>query len=151
MKFNYQARTKEGEIKSGIVEASSRDAAFNVLKARELFPTILEEISTPFYARKLDILERATKKDIVIFSRQLSIMIKSKVSLTETLRTIAKQTKKANFREKILNIVEEIEGGSTLSDAFALYPKLFTPFYINMVKSGEASGKLNEIFLHLAA
>lgn len=150
MKFNYQARTKEGESKSGIVEASNREAAFAALKAKDLFVTILEEVSIPIYARKLEFLERVTSKDIVVFSRQLSIMIKSKVPLVETLRTIAAQTRKLGFREKILKIVEEIEGGSTLSKAFALYPKLFTPFYINMVKSGEASGKLNEIFLHLA-
>ena len=150
MKFNYQARTKEGESKSGIVEASNREAAFAALKAKDLFVTILEEVSIPIYARKLEFLERVTSKDIVVFSRQLSIMIKSKVPLVETLRTIAAQTRKLGFREKILKIVEEIEGGGTLSKAFALYPKLFTPFYINMVKSGEASGKLNEIFLHLA-
>ncbi len=150
MKFNYQARTKEGLSQSGIVEASSRDAAFKALRNYGLYVTMLEEISTPFYARKLDFLERANKKDIVVFSRQLAIMIKSKVPLVETLRTIAKQTRKSNFRDKISKIAEEVEGGAPLSKAFALYPGLFTPFYINMVRSGEASGKLNEIFVHLA-
>ncbi|MBU3942962.1 type II secretion system F family protein [Patescibacteria group bacterium] len=150
MKYNYQARTPEGESKAGIVEASNREAAFVTLKSKNLFVTVLKEISIPFYARKLDFLERVTNKDIVIFSRQLSIMIKSRVPLVETLRTIAKQVRKTGFREKIFKIVEEVEGGSPLSKAFALYPKLFSPFYLNMVKSGEASGKLNEIFLHLA-
>ncbi len=150
MKYNYQARTQEGESRIGIVEASNREAAFVTLKSKDLFVTILEEVSTPFYAKKLEFLERVTNKDVVIFSRQLSIMIKSRVPLVETLRTIAKQVRKAGFRDKIFKIVEEIEGGSPLSKAFALYPKIFSPFYLNMVKSGEASGKLNEIFLHLA-
>lgn len=150
MKFNYQARTKTGEIQSGLVEASSREAAFNVLKSHGLYVTILEKIALPFYARRLKFLERATRKDIVLFSRQLSIMIKSKVPVVETLRTIARQIRKPVFREKILKIAEEVEGGIPLSKAFSIYPKLFSPFYINMVKSGEASGKLSEIFIYLA-
>jgi type IV pilus assembly protein PilC len=150
MKFNYQARTKEGEVQSGVVEASNREAAFGILKSHGLFVTALEKISIPFYAQKLKIFERITKKDVVIFSRQLSIMLKSKVPVVETLRTIAKQMRKQNFKEKILRITEQVEGGSPLSKSFALYPKLFSTFYVNMVKSGEASGKLSEIFLYLA-
>jgi len=150
MKFNYQARTNAGDVRVGVIEASSRDSAFTTLKSHGLYVTALEEIELPFYAQKLNIFERVTKKDIVVFSRQLSIMIKSKVPLVETLRTIAKQIRKTTFKEKITKVAEEIEGGSTLSKSFAIFPKVFSPFYINMVKSGEASGKLNEIFSHLA-
>ncbi|MBU2545228.1 type II secretion system F family protein [Patescibacteria group bacterium] len=150
MKFNYQARTKMGDIKTGVVEASTRDAAFKVLKSHGLYVTILEEASMPFYAKKVGLMEIITKKDIVIFSRQLAIMIKSKVPIVETLKTIAKQTRKHKFKDAILKIAEEVEGGSTLSKSFSLYSKLFSPFYINMIKSGEVSGKLSEIFLHLA-
>lgn len=151
MKFNYQARTKTGEIQTGFVEASSREAAFNVLKTHGLYVTALEETGAiPFYARKLKFFERTTKKDVVLFSRQASIMFKSNVPIVETFRTIAKQTKKAVFKEKILKLAEEIEGGTSLSKALSMHPKLFSPFYINMVKSGEASGKLSEVFMYLA-
>ena len=139
-----------GDVKTGVVEASTRDVAFKVLKSHNLYVTILEEAELPFYARKVGLLERVSKKDIVVFSRQLAIMIKSKVPIVETLKTIAKQTRKHKFKESIFKIAEEVEGGSTLSEAFSIYPKLFSPFYINMIKSGEASGKLSEIFLHLA-
>ena len=150
MKFNYQARTKEGEMQTGVVEASDREAAFGILKAHGLYVTILERIAIPFYAQKLKFFERVSNKDIVIFSRQLSIMLKSKVPVVETLRTIAKQMRKESFKEKILKITEQIEGGAPLSKSFAIYPKLFSTFYINMVKSGEASGKLSDIFIYLA-
>ena len=84
MIFNYQARTKEGEIQSGTVEASSRETAITLLQKNKLFVTFLEETAAePFYARKLKILERVTGKELVIFSRQLSIMFQSKVSLME--------------------------------------------------------------------
>ncbi len=151
MKFNYQARTKKGEIQTGVIEASNREAAFNVLKAHGLYVTALEETAVaPFYAKKLKIFERVSKKDVVLFSRQLSIMFKSNVPLIETFRTIARQTKKSTFQEIILNITRDVEGGMSLSKALASHPKLFSGFYVSMVKSGEASGKLTEVFAYLA-
>ncbi len=150
MKFNYQARTKTGGIQAGVVEASTKEAAFEILKNYGLYITVLEEAVVPIYARKLKIFERITNKDIVLLSRQLAIMFKSKVPLIETFQTIAKQAKNNNFREKILKISQEVEGGMSLSAALSLYPKLFSTFYISMVKAGEASGKLTDIFLYLA-
>lgn len=150
MRFNYQARTKTGEIQSGIVEASAKEGAFDILKARGVYVTALEEIVTPIYAKKLKIFEKIKNKEIVAFSRQLAIMFKSRVPLIETFQTLAKQTKNTSLREKIFRISEEMEGGTSLSSALSLYPKIFSPFYINMVKSGEASGKLTDVFLYLA-
>ncbi|PIS40289.1 MAG: hypothetical protein COT32_00555, partial [Candidatus Nealsonbacteria bacterium CG08_land_8_20_14_0_20_36_22] len=151
MRFNYQARNKTGEIQTGIVEASSRETAFNVLKTHGLYVTVLEGTETvPFFAKKLKFFERVTKKDIVLFSRQASIMFKSNVPIVETFKAIAEQTRKSVFKEKILKLGEEIEGGTSLSKTLSIYPKLFSPFYINMVKSGEASGKLSDVFIYLA-
>jgi type II secretory pathway component PulF len=151
MKFNYQSRTKTGEVQTGIVEASNREAAFKVLKTHGLYVTVLEEVATPIYASKIKFFERISSRDIVVFSRQLAIMFKSKVPFTEIFQTLAQQTKNVSFKEKILRLSEEVEGGTSLSNALALYPKLFSPFYVSMVKSGEASGKLTEVFLYLAS
>jgi len=151
MKYNYQARTREGRVQTGIVEASSREAAFDVLKNHGLYVTALEESKeAPFYAKNLALFAKASKKDVVVFSRQVSIMLKSNVPIVESFRTIAKQSKKADLKEKILKIAEGIEGGDPLSKALAIYPRLFSTFYINMVKAGEASGKLSDVFLYLA-
>lgn len=150
MKFNYQARTKKGKIKSGIVDASTKEAAFEVLKEKGLYVTAIEEYSPPIYAKKLKIFERVSRKDVVHFSRQLAIMFQSKVPLVESFRTLAKQTDNETFKEKILDIAQEIEGGVQLSKALGKYPKIFSKFYVSMVKSGEASGKLTEVFNYLA-
>jgi len=151
MKYNYQARTRDGKVQTGIIEASNREAAFNVLKTHDLYVTALEEsIDLPFYAKKMSLFAKASKKDIVLFSRQISIMLKSNVPIVESFRTIARQSKKIDLREKILKIAESIEGGNPLSKSLSLYPKLFSTFYINMVKAGEASGKLSDVFLYLA-
>lgn len=151
MKYNYQARTRDGKVQTGVVEASSREAAFNVLKTHDLYVTALQEsIDVPFYAKQMSLFAKANKKDVVLFSRQVSIMLKSNVPIVESFRTIARQSKKVDLREKILKIAESIEGGDPLSKALAHYPRLFTSFYINMVKAGEASGKLSDVFLYLA-
>ena len=150
MRFIYQARTKKGKIKTGTIEAFDKSTAFSILKSYGLYIVSLEEMVTPFYAREIKIFERIKKRDLVSFSRQLAIMFKSQVPLVEALQAIAKQTPKKVFREKILKISEEVEGGTSLSAAFSLFPDVFPPFYISMIKSGEASGKLVDVFLYLA-
>lgn len=150
MRFNYQARTKSGDIQSGTIEASTREAAFNLLKSYNLYLTALEEVAPPFYARKIRFFERISKKEIVVLSRQLAIMFKSEIPLIEILQTLAKQTGNPSLREKILDMIEKVEGGAPLSKTFGLYPKIFSPFYISMIKSGEASGKLSDVFVYLA-
>src|SRR4030042_462538 len=150
MKFNYQGRTKEGESRVGQVEASSKDAAINLLQKYDLYVPFLEESKPPIYAKKIKIFENISRKDVVLFSRQLSIMFKSKVSLIEALRVLASQMKNADFKEKVFEISEEVEAGTSFSKAISKYPKIFSSFYVSMVKSGEVSGKLSEVLSYLA-
>jgi len=150
MKFNYQARTKKGEIQAGVVEASSKEAAILLLQKYGLYITYLEEVKVPFYAWEVKIFKRISSRDIVLFSRQLSIMFSSRVSLVEALVTIASQTKNLEFRERILDLSREVEGGSAFSKALSRHPQIFSSFYISMVKSGETSGKLSESLSYLA-
>ena len=86
MKFNYQARTKNGKVQTGTVEASSKEVALVLLQKHALFITLLEEAGiAPIWARKIKFFERVSRKEVVIFTRQLAIMFKSKVSLNEAL------------------------------------------------------------------
>lgn len=151
MKFNYQARTKAGEVQTGIVEASSREAALDLLQRAQLFVTILEEAERgPFYAKKIKLFGGVSKKDLVAFSRQLSLMFKSRISLVQALGTLADQTKGREFKEKITLISEDIEGGDSLSRSLERFPKIFSSFFVSMVKSGEASGTLSQSLDYLA-
>lgn len=150
MRFNFQARTKTGEIQTGIVEASSKEAAIELLKSHNLFVTSLKEAVTPFYAREIRIFKKSSRREIVALSRQIAIMFKSEIPLIEIFITLAKQTTNPYLKEKILGIIERVEGGMPLSKAFSFYPEIFNRFYIAMVKSGEAAGKLSEVFNYLA-
>lgn len=142
MKFNYQARTKEGEIRIGQVEAFSKEAAVALLQRHGLYPTFVEETKVPFYAREVRLFKRISVRDIVIASRELAIMFRSGVPFIEALNAIAKETKNPKVKEIFLDLSREVEGGTTLSAALSKYPDVFSPFYISMVKSGEISGEL---------
>ena len=151
MKFEYQARTKNGEMRTGTVEAVSREGAVLLLQRYGFFLTQLEEIeSAPFYTKKIRLFDKASRKDLVMFSRQLSIMFRSEVPLVESLRTLANQSKKEDFREKVIKLSERIEGGISFSQALSSYPDLFDSFYINIVRSGESAGKLSDALGYLA-
>ncbi len=151
MNFNYQARTEDGQIQSGVVEASSREVAIDLLQKQDLYVTVLEEAGrSPAYAKKISIFGGISRKDVVLFSRQLSIMFKAKVSLVEALGVLSEQTQNSDLKEKIMIISEEVEGGTAFSEALSRHPKLFSLFYIAMVKAGEASGKLSESLDYLA-
>jgi len=151
MKYNYQARTKKGEVQTGIVEASSREAAIVLLRKYGLYVTILEEATAlPIYAKRLKLFEGITRQDIVLFSRQLSIMFKSKVPLVESLNVLSGQTRNLDLKERILDLSEEVEGGTSFSGALSRHPEIFSSFYISMVKAGEVSGTLSESLEYLA-
>ena len=150
MKFNYQARTKKGEVRTGRVEASSKETAATLLQKHDLYVTFLEEAAPPIYAKRIKFFEKISKKDIVLFSRQLAIMFQSKVPLVESLRVLSAQAKNTNFREKIIKISEEVEAGTPFSKTLSKYPDVFSSFYIAMVRSGEVSGKLSEVLDYLA-
>ena len=150
MKFDYQARTKQGEIYTGIIEASSKEAAVSLLRDQGLFPTFLEESTMPVYAQQISLFSKVTKKDIVIFSRQLAIMFKSNISLVESLKAISQEIKNNTFKENILTISEDVEAGTLFSKALSRYPKIFSFFYVSVIKSGEISGKLTQSLEYLA-
>ena len=150
MKFVYQSRTKDGQIQSGVVEASSKEGALNLLQGYGLYVTGLEESNVPVYSRKIEIFKGISAKSLVLFTRQLSILIQADVPLVESLRTLALQTTKTSFRELIQEIGEKVEEGTPLSQAIAAYGSVFSPFFVGIVKAGEASGKLPESLEYLA-
>ncbi len=151
MKFNYQARTKNGLVQVGVVEVASKKEAVSVLQKEGLIVTYLESVEQrPFYLKQFEFFNRTKKKDIMIFCRQMALMLKSGVTLVDSLKSLAIQTTKPIFQKQILEISNEVEGGLYFSDALAKFPKVFSNFFINIIKSGEASGRLSETLNYLA-
>ncbi len=151
MKYTYQARSEEGKVEAGTVEASSKEAAALILQKYNIYVTSLKEQSPGLSRIKnLHFFEKVTKKDLAIFSRQLAVMMQARVPVTQSLKGLAAQIKKEGFREKILKVSQMIEEGNSLSQAFGTYPDVFNIFYVSLVKTGEASGKISESLYYLS-
>ncbi len=151
MKFEYKARTKKGKIQTGTISAFSREAAANLLQKYNLYATSLKEVKTKVFLRKkLKFFKKISKKELAIFSRQLAVMLDSRVPVVQSFLSLASQAGSVEFKEKIIKISELVEEGNSLSEAFAYYPKVFNIFYISLIKSGEASGKISESLYYLS-
>jgi len=151
MEFNYTVKTKQGETQSSVIEANNSRAALEALQARNLIVLSLEpSTKMPFFAKRLPIFERVKAKDIVIFTRQLATLVSAQVPLLVALQALAKQTESEHFRNVILEVSADVEGGLVLSRALGKHPKVFSIFVVNMIKPGEASGNLENALNYLA-
>jgi type IV pilus assembly protein PilC len=151
MKFNYKARTKEGELQVGTVESASREAAANILLSHGLFVLSVEKIKeNAWYDRLADFFERAKAGDVMIFTRQFATLLASQVPLGDSLRNLYAQTEKPVLKQVIGEIRSDVESGFSLSQALGRHPGVFSEFYVNMVKSAEVTGRLGEVLDFLA-
>lgn len=150
-KFNYSARTREGELKSGVIEASSKEAAVSVLQRHNFIVVSLQAINEiPIWKRSFKFLQKVKSRELVIFSRQFATLIESQIVILEALRTLVDQTTNPYFKEKLTDVANEVEGGSLLSEALRKHPKIFSGLYVSMVRSGEASGNLHQALKNVA-
>jgi len=151
MKFKYVVLDANNRRKKGFVKAENRKTAIGILKKRNLKVISLElEHGFLILDQISGLWEGVSAKDFVIFSRQLAILIDSNVPLLQALRAIAAQTESNYLSGKIHEIIADIEGGSSISEALGKHPKTFSHFYINMVKAGEVSGNLQKSLNDLA-
>lgn len=151
MLFQYKAVTAEGENRAGSIEATSMEVAINSLQNRSLIITSIEPVKKKEnLLTHIKFFNRVKTRDVVILSRQLATLFEAKMSVLDSLRLLAGQSANLRLRESLEEIVEDIKGGFSMSQAMAKHPDIFSPFYVSMIKSGEESGKLEEIFMSLA-
>ncbi len=138
-------------METGTVEASSKEAAALLLQKYNIFVTSIKEQS-PLILRgeNIEFLNKISKKDLAIFSRQLAVMMQAQVPVTQSFKSLAVQIKNPTFKEKILKISQLLEEGDSLSEAFSTFPEVFNIFYISLIKTGEASGKISESLYYLS-
>jgi type II secretory pathway component PulF len=150
--FNYKAKNRAGQTIRGKVEAVNEQIAADILREKNLFVIKVSRKRHFFLIDKIieKFFRRIKVKDEVIFFRQLSVLISATIPLVQALNILVKQTPNKTFQKVILDIADDVEGGSRLSDSLAKYPQVFNNFIISMIKSGETSGKLEEVLIYLA-
>jgi type II secretory pathway component PulF len=149
--FEYLAKNNEGLSVRGVIEASSETAAIEVLAERDLLPlTIKLKREHGDIFAKISFLNKVSAKDLVLFSRQLSVMKSANLPLVQSLRILEKQTVNIKLKTAIAEIADEVDGGARLSQAMAGFPNIFSNFFISVIRSGETSGRLDEVLNYLA-
>ncbi len=149
--FNFRIFDKStNREEAGTVEADNEAQATDTLISRGYQILSLQEVTKKHHRSLNDMLSHVGIKDIVIFSRQFSVMISASVPVVEALKVIATQSDKERYRRIIAEVADAVNSGDKLSDAFAKYPKHFSNFYISVIKSGEQSGKLDDALNYIA-
>lgn len=148
--FKYRARVAGGRVTVGAVEAVTEAEAAELLSEKGLVVLSLSQTTAKVKKSWNINFGKVKQKDLVIFSRQLSVMISATVPIVQSLRILSQQTPNPIFVEKIIEMANDIDGGMKFSSALSKHKKIFSHFYIAMIKSGETSGKLDEILQYLA-
>ena len=151
MKLYYKAVTNKGESIDGLIDARDPSEAAAFLRSKGLTPikiikrekSRLENI-LPFLGNKIK------ASDVVTFTRQLSAMLTSGLTLLRSLEILKNQTRNSALVEIIDSIIKDIQEGASFSRAIAKYPNVFSPAYIALIEASEGSGLLDKAFLRLA-
>ncbi|RJQ34544.1 type II secretion system F family protein [Candidatus Parcubacteria bacterium] len=150
--FSYTAIDAEGAERQGTIDAINIDVAIAALQRRSLVISAInpvEEKSSALLSR-ISLFDRVTNADIVIISRQMTTLFEAQVSALRAFRLLAAEARTPKLGAKLLEIANDIQNGSTISNALSRHPDVFSPFYVNMVRVGEESGKLDETFTFLS-
>ena len=149
--FLYEAKDRNGQFSKGSIDAYSEDLAVETLQERGLVILSLVPAKKDFFTSDITtFFSKPNRKDVVVFTRQLSTIIGADIPLIEGLETIAVQSEKTSFALVVKEIADSIRGGSSLSGSVAKSPKIFDDFYVSLIKAGEVSGRLEETLLYLA-
>jgi type IV pilus assembly protein PilC len=153
MEFKYEALDQNGKPQAGSVSAATQDAAIASLQRKGLTITAITGAESQGLFQKLStiaIFSGISSRQLVLLSRQIATLFEAQVSALRIFRLLAEQQEKPYLRTVLTEISDDLQGGNSISKSLAKHPKVFSDFYINMVKAGEESGKLDQTFLFLA-
>jgi len=150
MKLSYKATTTEGKIVEGVLEAKDTKEAAYYLREKQLLPIRVTAIKDSGRFNPFSFIQKNHTADLVLFTRQLSSMLTSGLTLIQSLGILKEQLQDVHMQEVVNGIIAQVQEGKPLSSALVKYPELFTPVYISLIKAAEGSGFLDKILLRLA-
>ncbi len=146
--YVFKGKTRSGAATSGERTADSKDAVIAMLRREQILVTSVKEkgkeIALPKFGSGI------TPKAVAIFTRQFSVMIDAGLPLVQCLEILGTQQDNPNFQKVLLQVRQDVEGGSSLADAMKKHPKVFDDLFTNMIAAGEAGGILDTILKRLA-
>lgn len=149
--FNYTAVDADGKERTGTIDAINQDVAVTALQRRGLIvSSVTSTQSQSLLDTRISFFERVSNKEVVILSRQITTLFEAQVSALRAFRLLAAEVENPALQERLNEVASDIQSGSTIADALAKHPKVFSPFYVAMVRAGEETGRLDETFAFLA-
>ena len=148
--FLWEGQTRKGEKKKGEIEAANEAALRGILRRQGLTSTTVKQKPKNLSEYLPFLKQKVKEKEVVIFARIFATMINAGLPLIQCLDLLAQQEQNKTFAQIITAIKEDIEGGSTLSDALRKYPKVFDDLFVNLVAAGESGGILDVILQRLS-
>lgn len=152
MLFKYTIIDESGQTQNGTIDAFDMDVAITSLQRRgmTLKSIVPSEQKSGLIRRSLSLFNRVKTADIVILSRQIATLFEAQVSALRIFRLLGEETPNPTLRAVLIEVASDLQSGSSISNALAKHPKVFSDFYVNMVTAGEESGKLDQTFAYLA-
>jgi len=152
MIFAYRAKDSQGRVHTGTLEAPDLNNAQELLAEQNFAIISLEDTGEEDKKNigQLAIFDRVGERDKVVFARQLSVMISANLPVVKALRILIDQTQNQKLKSIISEVADEVNGGAKLSSSLGHHPEVFSNFFISMIKTGETSGKLDEVLNYLA-
>jgi type IV pilus assembly protein PilC len=147
--FDYSARKPSGEIIQAEVKAANEAAVIKYLQEKGLVVDYIKSQKEPFYLSKYLPGGGVSNKQLLIFTKYFSILVKSGIPVLKALKILEDQTEHPKFRDILSQIYSAVTGGSSLSLAFEGFPDVFPMNYRNLLKIGEESGALHEVLVRL--
>src|SRR5687768_17208850 len=153
--YLYKVRDKAGKVLEGSIEADSTKLVANKLREMGYVPVAIDKKETGGMQRELHMPSFGRSgvklKDVSVFTRQFATMINSGLSLLRALYILTEQTENKALAKVCDQVRQDVEKGSSLSQALARHPKVFNRLYIAMVKAGETGGVLDTVLMQVAA
>jgi type II secretory pathway component PulF len=147
--FNYRARDHFGAVSEGTLEAeNSKEVALQLERLGYTPISISQADSAGLFSgagKLVASFQKVKMSELVVFTRQLASILEAGVPLLEGLDAVQEQVRNKLFREVLVSVRNEIEGGDTFSDALDRHRNVFSPLIINMVRAGEKAGILDEV------
>ncbi|OHA26010.1 MAG: hypothetical protein A3D52_01325 [Candidatus Taylorbacteria bacterium RIFCSPHIGHO2_02_FULL_44_36] len=151
MLFKYQAINQNGQPEQGDIEAINVEVAISSLQRRGLtLSKITPAESDSLFAKNISFLNHVSNKDVVMLSRQMSTLFEAQVSALRIFRLLSAEAEKPVIRKTLSAVADDLQSGSSIAKALAKHPKVFSEFYVSMVRVGEETGKLDQTLSYLA-
>jgi general secretion pathway protein F len=147
--FKYTARDKQGRFVTDVKEGPDRNSVVEDLRQNGLFLIDIEEVKVQ--EKKIsNIFYHLKGKDVISFTRHLSNLLDSGVSLSDALSLLVRQARNPRFKDIITKISEGVAEGGYFWEGLSKYPTIFSPLYVSTVKAGEVGGNLEKVIRKLA-